>query len=130
MICLTIGPTFISAAIYVCLARVVVVYGEQYSRFKPRTYTLTFIICDFISLVLQAAGGAIADQAADAVEENMGVHIMVAGLSLQVASLMLFAALSAEFAWRLRINKESSPSVKSLQFRLFLHCKSLCLLPI
>jgi hypothetical protein len=110
------------------LARIVVVYGEQYSRFKPRTYTLTFIICDFISLVLQAAGGAIADQAADAVEEDMGVHIMVAGLSLQVASLILFAALCAEFAWRLRINKESSPSVKSLQFKIFLYCKSLCLL--
>ena len=51
LISLTIGPTFISAAIYGCLARIVVVYGEQYSRFRSRTYTLAFITCDFISLV-------------------------------------------------------------------------------
>lgn len=33
LICLTIGPTFLSAAIYLCLARIIVVYGEQHSRF-------------------------------------------------------------------------------------------------
>jgi hypothetical protein len=33
---ITIGLTFISAAIYGCLARIAVVYGEQYSRFRSR----------------------------------------------------------------------------------------------
>lgn len=60
LVCLTIAPAFLSGAIYLCLARIVVVYGENLSRFKPRTYTLVFCGCDFFSLLLQAAGGAIA----------------------------------------------------------------------
>src|SRR5947207_9652895 len=91
LICVTIGPTFFSAAIYLCLARIVVAYGEEYSRFKPRTYTLTFITCDIFSLVLQAVGGALADLAQTKAQGDVGVHIMVAGLSFQVASLFLFA---------------------------------------
>lgn len=37
LICLTIGPAFLAAAIYVCLGRIVVVYGEAISRIRPRT---------------------------------------------------------------------------------------------
>jgi hypothetical protein len=60
LICLTIGPVFIAAAIYLCLGRIVVVLGEEISRIKPRSYTLFFMGCDVISLVVQAAGGGIA----------------------------------------------------------------------
>ena len=65
IVCLTIGPAFLSAAIYLCLARIVIVYGEGLSRFYPRTYTLLFCTCDFIALVLQAVGGAITSTATD-----------------------------------------------------------------
>jgi hypothetical protein len=60
LVTLTIAPAFLSAAIYLCLARIVVVYGEERSRFRPRTYTILFCSCDFLALLLQAAGGAIA----------------------------------------------------------------------
>jgi hypothetical protein len=60
LVTLTIAPAFLTAAIYLCLARIVVVYGEEWSRFKPRTYTILFCTCDFLALLLQAAGGAIA----------------------------------------------------------------------
>lgn len=60
LVTLTIAPAFLSAAIYLCLARIVVVYGEERSRFRPRTYTIMFCSCDFLALLLQAAGGAIA----------------------------------------------------------------------
>ncbi len=36
-------------------------------------YTLTFIMCDFISLVLHGAGRGIPDQAIDAVQGDMVV---------------------------------------------------------
>lgn len=65
LVCLTIGPAFLSAAVYLCLARIVIVYGESLSRFYPRTYTLMFCSFDFIALVLQAVGGAIASTALD-----------------------------------------------------------------
>jgi hypothetical protein len=57
---------------------------------------------DFLCLVLQAVGGALADTADTNTEEWDGVHIMIAGLALQVASLLAFSVLCAHFAWRLR----------------------------
>lgn len=65
LVCLTIAPALLSGAIYLCLARIIVVYGETLSRFKPRTYALSFSSCDFFSLLLQAVGGAIASVAND-----------------------------------------------------------------
>lgn len=125
LICLTIGPAFLAAAIYLCLGRIVVVYGESISRIQPRIYSIIFISCDFLSLVLQAAGGALAATADTKADGDVGVNIMVrifsslrggtihadildqmAGLSTQVVSLILFMILSAEFAWRVRLNPD------------------------
>lgn len=100
LICLTIGPAFFSAAIYLCLARILSVYGVTISRFSPRTYTITFMTCDFISLLLQAIGGAIADTAFSSGTSQTGINIMVAGLAWQVASLLLFMLCCGEYAWR------------------------------
>ncbi|KAJ5890024.1 RTA1-domain-containing protein [Penicillium tannophilum] len=101
LICLTIGPAFFSASIYICLGRIVVVCGEQISLLRPRTYTMLFVFCDLISLICQAAGGAITS-IADADQQNLaqtGVNIMIAGLAIQVASLVLFMALCLQYAW-------------------------------
>jgi hypothetical protein len=102
LICLTIGPTLLSAALYLCLARIIVSYGIEHSRFQPRTYTITFMSCDFTSLVLQSIGGGITSTSGDKVTSDAGVHIMVAGLALQVFSLVLFMVLCLEFSWHVR----------------------------
>jgi len=51
---------FFAAAIYLTLGRIVVVYGEDCSRLRPGTYTIIFLGCDVVSLVVQAVGGGIA----------------------------------------------------------------------
>ncbi|KAL3425376.1 RTA1 like protein [Phlyctema vagabunda] len=107
LITLTIAPAFMTAAIYLCLSRIVIVYGEHLSRFKPRTYTLVFCTCDLISLVLQAVGGAIASSADTQDDSDLGKNIMLAGLGFQVFSLALFALACGEFAWRVRSSKGS-----------------------
>ncbi|KAF4625050.1 hypothetical protein G7Y89_g13119 [Cudoniella acicularis] len=71
LVCLTISPALLAAGIYLCLGRIVVVYGEHLSRFRPRTYTIIFC------------------------------------LSVQVASLVLFAAFCIEFAYRIWRNPTS-----------------------
>lgn len=59
-----------------------------------------FITCDFISLVLQAMGGGMASSATHAGKSAVtGNNIMIAGLSFQVATLTVFIALSADFAF-------------------------------
>jgi hypothetical protein len=60
LICLTLGPVFMAAAIYLCLGRIVVVYVEEISRIRARSYTIFFMGCDLVSLVIQAAGAGIA----------------------------------------------------------------------
>ncbi|OCL03471.1 putative RTA1 domain protein [Glonium stellatum] len=135
LVTLTIAPAFLSASIYLCLSRIVVVYGEDLSRFRPRTYTLTFITCDFISLVLQAAGGAIASGANTPSQTQMGINIMIAGLSFQVFSLALFMVLTAEFAWRVsrspaRLNASFERLRETRIFTAFLGCLGLATLCI
>ena len=69
LIDLTIGPTFVAAGIYLCLSRLVVVFdgdnNKGAAKWKPRTYTLFFLVWDLISLILQAIGGAIASLGTD-----------------------------------------------------------------
>jgi hypothetical protein len=60
LVCLTLGPVFFAAAIYLCLGRIVVIVGEEISWLKPRTYTFVFVACDVLSLLIQAVGGVIA----------------------------------------------------------------------
>jgi hypothetical protein len=105
LVTLTIAPALLTAAIYLCLSRIVIVYGPHLSRFAPRTYTLVFCTCDIISLVLQALGGGIASTADTVSSSDLGKNIMLAGLGFQVFSLILFALAAGEFALRVHQNK-------------------------
>jgi hypothetical protein len=57
-------------------------------------------------LILQAAGGALADTAVNLASATTGTNIMVAGLSFQVISLTAFTLLSAEFFWRAKCDRK------------------------
>jgi hypothetical protein len=58
-----------------------------------------FIPCDVISLVLQATGGGMASVASHNGDDvTTGDNIMIAGLSFQVVTLLVFMLCSADFA--------------------------------
>jgi RTA1 like protein len=101
-VCLTLGPAFISAAIYLCLARIVIVYGKEFSRLKPRTYGILFATCDLVALLLQSGGGALAVSADTKSASNAGIYIMLGGLAFQALSLVLFMTLWLKFFRRRR----------------------------
>ena len=117
LICLTIAPAFLSAGIYLCLSRIIIIYGENLARFKPRTYTIIFICSDIFALVLQAIGGAIADIADGGSSlQHTGINIMIAGLSFQVVSLTIFIGLCVDFALRVYKQKGTSrPALRSIR---------------
>ena len=128
IICLTIAPCFFTASIYLCLTRIIHVYGEDLARFAPRTYTITFMSCDVFSLILQAAGGAITDTAGDNRSlSQTGINIMIAGLAFQVVSLSVFVALCSDFAWSVRKHRSlQRPKLlwcSEHRFKVFLHSK-------
>lgn len=101
-VCLTIAPAFLTASIYLCLTRIVIIQGPGFSRLAPRTYSILFVGCDIVSLLLQAIGGAMTSNAKTLQKEDLGIHIMIAGMSFQIFSLLLFMGLWAEFALRMR----------------------------
>ena len=116
LVVLTIAPCFFAAAIYLSLSRLIIIYGESFARFKPRVYTIIFICCDVFSLVLQAAGGAIADTGGDEDTVQTGINIMISGLAFQVASLTAFSALCLDFV--LSVRRNGGISGHELQSRL------------
>lgn len=76
---------------------------------------------DFLSLVLQAAGGGIADTA-DYDQQDLkrtGIDIMIAGLVLQAVSLSVFLAVGLDFFLRVRRRgaDDSSPERNALRSR-------------
>lgn len=135
LIGLTIGPAFITAAIYLCLGRIIYIYGAGLSFLTSKWITIIFVTCDIISLVLQAAGGAIASTADDEDNNQMGIDIMIAGLASQVVSLVLFIVFCALFAWRvfrnpLKLESEFAALRISRRFRGMLFGKLTTLVSI
>lgn len=98
LVCLTLGPAFFAAAIYLTLSRIIVIYAPQRARFRPQMYTFVFISFDVIALILQATGGGIAASATPfSSVQKSGINIMVAGVAWQVVALGIFAALAADY---------------------------------
>ncbi|KAF3768087.1 RTA1-domain-containing protein [Cryphonectria parasitica EP155] len=125
LICLTLAPVLMSAAVYLTLARIVVVYGENISLIRPRSYTLIFSGFDLAALIVQAIGGSIAAESDVSSRIWYGTHILVAGLSIQVASGLAFVAFSADFAWRVKKRKDQRNTkheklYRSTRFKVFL----------
>ncbi|KKA30020.1 hypothetical protein TD95_004328 [Thielaviopsis punctulata] len=103
IVCLTIGPAFMAAGIYLCLRRIVEIYGIENSHVAPQWYTNFFIPCDLLALTLQAAGGAWAAIAlGDNENIDPGTNIMVGGLGVQVFTGTAFCVAGIAFIMRLR----------------------------
>ncbi|KIX01232.1 uncharacterized protein Z518_08957 [Rhinocladiella mackenziei CBS 650.93] len=122
---LTIGPAFFSGAIYICLARIIAVYGTETSPLTGRTITMIFIGCDFISLVLQAGGGALTSLDISSSLNQTGIDIMIAGLASQVASMTAFCCICIQIIFTIHtrpgiVNRNSTGLRKNVRFRLFL----------
>jgi hypothetical protein len=92
------------------------------SRLNPKFFVWFFIPCDLVSLVLQAAGGALSATQAGTGNKS-GVRISMAGLALQVVTLVLFVLLFAEYVARY-VRKSTAgplrPRMKMFLFFLFL----------
>ena len=100
--------------------------SSQASRFPPRLFYWIFIPCDFLSLVLQAVGGAISSST-DGDAQN-GVNIALAGLAFQVATLTIFTLLTIDYFFRSR-NTWTRVTLPA-QFKIFVSALALATLLI
>ncbi|KAJ3004492.1 hypothetical protein HKX48_001195 [Thoreauomyces humboldtii] len=99
---ITLAPAFITAAIYLCLGRIIRIHGSHHARLSPRAITRVFVFCDVVSLVVQSLGGAIASVATDPKTGDLGIHVMMGGLVFQVLSMTAFLILWGDFMWTVR----------------------------
>ncbi|KAL8677732.1 MAG: hypothetical protein Q9186_005867 [Xanthomendoza sp. 1 TL-2023] len=106
-----------------CLGEVIA-FGPEHSRLVPKWYTWIFIGCDLFSLILQGVGGGIASSAESESASDAGSNIMLAGIVWQVITLIVFAALAADFTLRVtrarsNLTLAASELLQSTKFRLF-----------
>ncbi|KAF8532742.1 RTA1 like protein [Gautieria morchelliformis] len=101
-----IAPTFLTAALYTILGRLITRLGARFSRLTPKIYLIIFISADVAALVVQAVGGA---KAASASNNNRpattGAHIMLGGIFLQLVGVVLYSLLATEFLLRFHFQK-------------------------
>ncbi|KAI0179022.1 RTA1-domain-containing protein [Hypoxylon sp. FL1284] len=101
IVTLIIGPVFYTAALYVLLGNLIIILGRNYSLLSAKMYTIIFVTCDVISLIIQAVGGAMASMASgDHKDTKPGTNIMVGGVIFQLVAMTIFALLSMDFVRR------------------------------
>lgn len=99
--CLTIAPAFVMAGVYFLLAELIVVQGRKSSVLKPSWFSYIFIACDFISLVVQAAGGALAAMASKKhTSAALGSNVMLGGIAFQVVTMSFFVYFLFDYFYR------------------------------
>ncbi|KAK1974116.1 parasitic phase-specific protein PSP-1 [Colletotrichum cereale] len=129
IICITVAPVFFSAAIYVLLSQTINFLDRSISRFPPRLFYWTFIPLDIFSLVLQALGGALSSVSTTRAAVDRGVNISLAGLVLQVAALLVFCCLFADYMITYTRSKTRPPMSQRLRlYLLFLGLSTLLIL--
>ncbi|KAJ7605168.1 RTA1-domain-containing protein [Roridomyces roridus] len=95
-----ISPTPLLAANFIIMARIIQILGPSYSRLAPRWFTMVFLPCDIIALVVQGAGGGIASSADDKAGAALGANIMLGGIVFQFVVIIVFSCLAGEFLQR------------------------------
>ncbi|KAJ7238139.1 RTA1-like protein [Mycena haematopus] len=95
-----IAPTPLIAVNFVLLSRIVTRLGPCYSRLTPRWYTIIFVTCDIVALVIQGAGGGIASSSDTLSGANLGANIMLAGIVFQFVAIIAYSSLAGDFLRR------------------------------
>ncbi|KAF7371394.1 hypothetical protein MSAN_00776000 [Mycena sanguinolenta] len=100
-----IAPTPLLAATFVIMARVIDQLGTSYSRLTPMGYTLVFLPCDIISLVVQGIGGGTASSTSHLSGANRGGRVMLGGIAFQFLTIIVFSALMCDFTLRYLLDR-------------------------
>ncbi len=100
IICIILAPVFLAAGIYLLLKHTALTISPALSPLRPHLYTHIFITCDVLSLVLQGAGGGVAATATAQKSVDVGNNLMMAGIGFQACTLLIFVAVSAQYASR------------------------------
>ncbi|CEL63485.1 putative protein C17G6,02c OS=Schizosaccharomyces pombe (strain 972 / ATCC 24843) GN=SPAC17G6.02c PE=4 SV=1 [Rhizoctonia solani AG-1 IB] len=108
-----IAPSFMTAAMFLILPKIINELGMEYSRMPPRLYSIIFITADVTALVIQAAGGAMASIADTLDGAERGGQIMLGGIVIQLVAVVLYTLLGLEFVVRFTYDQPARPNLGS-----------------
>lgn len=102
LVLLMVAPSFLAAALYMTLRKLVHYFGPENTRLPERLWTWPFVTADFIGFVSQCGGGIIASMAERTPSlGTVGNTIMVVGVSFQAVIMFVAGLLATDFALRL-----------------------------
>ncbi|KAK2034163.1 RTA1 like protein [Colletotrichum zoysiae] len=103
---LLLAPTLVAAALSVTFKHLVIWYGAQWSVLRPSLYPWVFVGTDFLSIVIQVAGGAItaakASGSGDGTMAAVGEKLIIGGVSFQVANMVCCGLVMVAYMARRR----------------------------
>lgn len=104
LVMLILGPTLVAASISVTFKHLVLWYGREWSFIKPVLYPWIFVGSDFLSIVIQAVGGAVSATATGGEEPDndlldVGSGLLIAGVVFQMANMIFCGGLMLYYLW-------------------------------
>ena len=92
---IVVAPLFVAAGNYLMLGRLMLavlpVTQNKIVGLKPLVISFILITLDIIAIVIQATGSGIASSNGwEGSDRDTGVHILIAGLAIQVATVLAF----------------------------------------
>ncbi|KAJ7042169.1 RTA1-like protein [Mycena alexandri] len=95
-----ISPTPLIAVNFILLSRIVERLGLRYSFISARWYSIVFVSCDIVALVIQGAGGGLAASADTVSGSALGANIMLGGIVFQFVAIIAYTTCGVEFLRR------------------------------
>ncbi|KAL2822416.1 RTA1 like protein-domain-containing protein [Aspergillus granulosus] len=97
-----LGPALFAASIYMLLGRIILsLNAGSLSPIRPTWLTKIFVTGDVISFLLQSGGGGMQATAEDAERAEMGEHMILGGLFVQILFFSIFIVVSIIFHRRM-----------------------------
>ncbi|GAA5843754.1 hypothetical protein JCM5353_008317 [Sporobolomyces roseus] len=116
-----------AAVLYWSLGLIIQLVAPQHSVLSPKTFKISFLVADFISLLIQAAGGGIAGTALTPEKSRMGSRIMLGGIVFQLIVMIIYVAYGGW--WVVKAKRDIVRSGEDIQKMLYaLTAASACII--
>jgi len=92
-ILVVLAPSLLAASIYMTFGRIARYVGEEHSPMRPKFITLTFVLFDVLSFLIQG-GGAGLFTSTKASNVKLGKTVLIVGFAIQIVSFGIFFLIS------------------------------------
>ncbi|KAB2573842.1 putative membrane protein [Lasiodiplodia theobromae] len=126
-----LAPILFAASVYMILSRIVRRCGaESYSLIRPQWVTRIFVAGDVLCFLMQSSGGGLLANAKKQSDVDLGEHVILGGLILQILIFGFFVVVAGVFHSRLRQKptvEAADPGLPWERYMILLYTASGCI---